>query len=270
MKIVVGVKFKENGKLEYYSPENLELKVGDGVICEGPIGIQYGEIALANTEIDEEKLEEIKPLNPIIRLATEKDKEKVKQNKEKAISAFLQTQQIIKKYDLEMKLLEAEYSLDLQKLMFTFSAEDRVDFRELVKELAQIFKVRIELRQIGIRDEVKLIGGIGPCGRIACCKSFLNDYGKVGIKMAKQQALSLSPTKINGICGKIMCCIAFENDTYVQNLAVLPKVNQRVKTPEGKGVVMYVNILEKKLTIKILEDEERLVVYPVEEISIDE
>ena len=277
---VYGVKFKENGKVEYYLPGEYEIKVGDKVICETLVGIQYGEV-VQERQLDEEKQnseivettansenEENKELKTIIRMADEDDYKKMLENKNKAKLAFNNTLEIVKKYDLDMKLLDAEYSLDLQKLLFTFSAEDRVDFRELVKELAQIFKVRIELRQVGIRDEVKLIGGLGPCGRIACCNLFLSDYGKVGIKMAKQQCLSLSPTKINGICGKIMCCIGYENDTYVQNAASLPKINQKVKTRDGNGVVMYLNILEKKVTVKLFGDDERLQEYSAEEIKV--
>ena len=264
MKNMVGIKFRENGKTEYFLPGENELNLGDEVLLDTSMGLRNGKIVQLNKEVEEtEDQEEYS----VVRVLKKKKKKKIASNKEKAKTAFTQTQKIIKKYNLDMKLLEAEYTFDMQKLIFTFSSEDRVDFRELLKELAQIFKVRIELRQIGIRDEVKLIGGLGPCGRVACCNLFLSDYGKVGIKMAKQQSLSLSPTKINGICGKIMCCIAYENDTYVQNSAVLPKINQMVKTPEGRGIVMYLNILEKKVTVKILGDDERLLEFPAEEIK---
>lgn len=265
---VVGIKFRENGKTEYYNPNGLDLKVGDEVLCDSAIGLRYGKVSQGNREIEEDKIEN--ELLSVIRILTLKDKEKVIYIKERSKYAYIQSQKIIKKYGLDMKLLDAEYSFDFQKLMLTFSSEDRVDFRELLKELAQVFKVRIELRQIGIRDEVKVIGGLGPCGRVACCNLFLSDYGKVGIKMAKQQCLSLNPSNINGICGKIMCCIAYENDTYVENASLLPKINQIVKTPDGKGTVMYINILEKKVTVKLFGEESRLIEYRAEEIKAED
>lgn len=265
---VVGIKFKQNGVIEYFNPEKNEYKVGTGVICESSLGIQYGEVCIPNTEIDETKLDCELPLKPIIRYANLKDKEKVKANKQKAMNAFIQTDAIIKKNNLEMKLLEAEYSFDCTKLLFTFSSEDRVDFRELVKELATIFKVRIELRQVGIREEVKSIGGIGPCGRETCCATFLKEYGKVGIKMAKTQNLSLNPTKLNGLCGKIMCCIGYENEQYAENLEKMPKVNSEVLTPLGPGIVQFNNILAKKVTVKLNEDA-KTVEYNLDEIKFN-
>jgi len=264
---VVGVKFKQRDKITYFNPEKKLYNLGEGVICENQIGLMYGEISLTNTEISDDKLNLETPINPIIRIATMKDKLKVKANKQKAIESFIKANEIIKKFNLNMKLLEAEYTFDCQKLFLTFSSEERVDFRDLVKELANVFKVRIELRQVGLRDEVKIIGGIGPCGRATCCNTFLEETGKVGIKMAKLQNLSLSPTKLNGLCGKIMCCIAYENETYQEHIALLPKINTKVITKKGEGIVIYNNILEKKVTVKLNNDDGKYVEFPLEEIK---
>ncbi len=226
---VAGVRFKRVGKSYYFSPGEFKLEVGDNVIVETSRGIEYGEIVMENREIDEKKI--VQPLKKIIRKATPKDDEHLKTNKEKEKDAFRICAKKITDYKLDMKLIDVEYTFDNNKILFYFTADGRVDFRELVKDLASIFKTRIELRQIGVRDEAKMLGGLGVCGRPLCCSTFLGEFQPVSIKMAKEQNLSLNPTKISGTCGRLMCCLKYEQDVYDDNLKNLSKK----KAPKVEG-----------------------------------
>ena len=247
MSEVVGIRFKEVGKIYYFDPIGLKLKKGDHAIVETVRGIECGEIAMENREVDDEEL--IKPLKPIIRVATDEDLAVVEKNKQKEKEAFDICLKKIAAHKLDMKLIDVEYTFDNSKVLFYFTSDGRVDFRELVKDLASVFRIRIELRQIGVRDESKMKGGLGMCGRPFCCNSFLGDFHPVSIKMAKEQGLSLNPTKISGTCGRLMCCLKYEQDAYEHLLRVTPKVGAIVETPEGKGTVVDTNIIKGELKI---------------------
>ena len=258
MEKVIGVRFKPVGKIYYFSPVNLKIKKGDKVIVETSRGIEYGEVVLAPKEIDSSEV--IKPLKDVIRLATEADTAHHEENKKKEKTAMEICRKKIKKHKLEMNLVDAEYTFDGNKVLFYFTAEGRIDFRELVKDLAVVFKTRIEMRQIGVRDESKLIGSVGVCGRNICCNQFLGDFVPVSIKMAKEQGLSLNPTKISGICGRLMCCLKYEQNVYDELL---------VKTPDGKGTVESVSILKGDLKVRLEGNNEQAVRdYKVDEIKI--
>ena len=233
MKTIVGVKFKKPGKMYYFDPQNYELELGSKVIAETAMGDEFGEVVLANKEIKEENLSS--PLKKIIRIATEKDAKSYEEYKKKEPDALKKCQEKIEKHGLDMKLVDAEYKFDGSKLIFYFTADGRIDFRELVKDLASIFKTRIELRQIGVRDEIRRMGGIGACGRQLCCCSFLGNFETVSIKMAKEQNISLNPSKISGCCGRLMCCLKYEQCVYEDKLRKIPKIGAIVKTPEGNG-----------------------------------
>ena len=230
---IVGVRFKNAGKIYYFDPVDFEIEKNIDVVVETARGLEYGKIVVGPKEIEEEKL--ISPLKPIIRIATEEDKAIYRENKEKAKETFEICQQKIKEHGLTMFLIDCEYTFDRNKLIFYFTAEGRIDFRELVKDLASIFKTRIELRQIGVRDEAKSIGGLGTCGRKLCCSSWLGDFQPVSIKMAKDQSLSLNPTKISGICGRLFCCLKYEHDVYVEAIEKMPVVGSVVKVENQKG-----------------------------------
>ena len=264
---VVGVRFRTAGKIYYFDPGEFEVKMFDHVIVETIRGIEYGIVVMANKEIKEEDL--ISPLKPIIRLATEEDEAKVEENKKKEKEAFDICLEKIAKHGLEMKLVDAEYTFDNNKLLFYFTADGRIDFRELVKDLAAVFRTRIELRQIGVRDETKVIGGLGICGRELCCKTFLPEFAPVSIKMAKEQGLSLNPTKISGTCGRLMCCLKNEADTYEYLNSHLPTVGEFVTAKDGtKGEVESVNVLRQKVRILVdKNDEKELIEYPVSELN---
>lgn len=264
---VVGVRFRTAGKIYYFDPGEFEVKMFDHVIVETIRGIEYGVVVMANKEIKEEDL--ISPLKPIIRLATEEDEAKVEENKKKEKEAFDICLEKIAKHGLEMKLVDAEYTFDNNKLLFYFTADGRIDFRELVKDLAAVFRTRIELRQIGVRDETKVIGGLGICGRELCCKTFLPEFAPVSIKMAKEQGLSLNPTKISGTCGRLMCCLKNEADTYEYLNSHLPAVGEFVTAKDGtKGEVESVNVLRQKVKILVdKNDEKELIEYPVSELN---
>ncbi len=264
---VVGVRFRTAGKIYYFDPGEFEVKMFDHVIVETIRGIEYGVVVMANKEIKEEDL--ISPLKPIIRLATEEDEAKVEENKKKEKEAFDICLEKIAKHGLEMKLVDAEYTFDNNKLLFYFTADGRIDFRELVKDLAAVFRTRIELRQIGVRDETKVIGGLGICGRELCCKTFLPEFAPVSIKMAKEQGLSLNPTKISGTCGRLMCCLKNEADTYEYLNSHLPAVGEFVTAKDGtKGEVESVNVLRQKVRILVdKNDEKELIEYPVSELN---
>jgi len=246
---VIGVKFKENGKSYYFNPKDFNIKENDNVIVETVRGLEFGNVVFADREINEEELST--PLKDVVRVATKADVEKHEANIEKAKEAIGLCEEKVKKHKLDMKLIDAEYTFDNSKIIFYFSAEGRIDFRELVKDLATIFRTRIELRQIGVRDEAKLLGGLGHCGREFCCHKFLCDFQPVSIKMAKDQGLSLNPTKISGACGRLMCCLSYEQQAYEEKIKRVPKVGAVVSTPLGEGTVMNVNILKEKVQVKL-------------------
>ena len=248
MKNIVGIRFKKPGKIYFFDPGNLKINVRDHVIVDTTNGEEYAEVAIANRLIPEEKL--VAPLRKVIRIATPKDEKHNKENKQKEKEAFDIAIKKIKKHQLEMKLIDVEYKFDNTKIIFYFTAEGRIDFRELVKDLAVVFKTRIELRQIGVRDEVRRIGGNGVCGRELCCCSFLNNFEAVSIKMAKEQNMSLNPSKISGNCGRLMCCLKYEQEVYEEKNARLPKVGAIVKTEEGEGVVDSIETLKEKIRVK--------------------
>ncbi len=269
MKKIVGVRFKKAGKIYYFDPAGIELRTGDNVIVETSRGVEFGYIAYTDKEIDEEELGiEIKP---ILRKATEEDEAAYFDMEEKEKKAFTICLHKIKEHNLDMRLIDVEYTFDNKKVIFYFTADGRVDFRELVKSLASIFRMRIELRQIGVRDEAKLINGIGPCGRTLCCATFLGEFHPVSIKMAKDQDLSLNPAKISGVCGRLMCCLKYEHDTYEEILARMPVEGMWVKTPMGRGVVVATSTLSElvKVKVKMPDKSEEIMPFLVEEIEFD-
>ncbi len=246
---IIGVRFKDAGKVYYFTPNGNATKQGDRVIVETARGIECGEVAIENRMVEDEEV--VSPLKPVIRMANRHDLQTLEQNKKKEEEAFAICQARIQKHHLEMKLVEVEYTFDGNKILFYFTADGRVDFRELVKDLASVFKTRIELRQIGVRDEAKMLGGLGICGRPFCCHTFLGDFQPVSIKMAKDQNLSLNPTKISGTCGRLMCCLKYEEEAYQELASITPKIGAYVKTPEGKGVVVDSNLLSGSLSVRL-------------------
>ena len=253
---VIGVRFRQAGKIYNFDPLDFKIEVGNHVIVETARGIEYGKVVQSVQEKNEEDV--IMPLKPVIRVATEEDDKIAKQNKDKEKKAFFICKEKIKKHGLEMKLIDTEYTFDNNKVLFYFTADGRIDFRELVKDLASVFKTRIELRQVGVRDETKMLGGIGICGRPLCCSTYLSEFIPVSIKMAKEQNLSLNPTKISGICGRLMCCLKNEQEAYEYLNSNLPNVGETVKTFDGlKGDVKSVNVLRQKVKIVIEQNDER-------------
>ncbi|MBQ4339288.1 MAG: stage 0 sporulation family protein [Clostridia bacterium] len=246
---VIGVRFKEVGKVYYFDPDGQTLRKGDRVIVETVRGIECGEVAMSNREIDDEQI--VKPLKKLIRIASDDDSRKFDENKQKEKEAFAICTEKIEKHKLDMKLVDVEYTFDGSKILFYFTADGRVDFRELVKDLAGVFKTRIELRQIGVRDEAKMLGGLGICGRPFCCSTFLGEFQPVAIKMAKEQGLSLNPVKISGTCGRLMCCLKYEQDAYEHLLKVTPKAGAVVETKDGTGTVTEVNLLTGTLKVQL-------------------
>ncbi len=246
---VIGVRFKEVGKVYFFDPDGQQLKKGDGVIVETVRGIECGMVAMDNREVDDEEI--VKPLKKLIRIANEKDIEQFKANREKEKEAFEICQKKISNHGLEMKLVDVEYTFDGGKVLFYFTADGRVDFRDLVKDLAGVFKTRIELRQIGVRDESKMLGGLGICGRPFCCSSFLGEFQPVSIKMAKEQGLSLNPAKISGACGRLMCCLKYEQNAYEHLLKITPKPGAIVETNEGAGTVVDFSLLTGTLKVQL-------------------
>nr|WP_049783382.1 stage 0 sporulation family protein [Mahella australiensis] len=249
MPIVVGVRFKRAGKMYYFAPDIWDLNIGDCVIVETAKGLEYGQVVSGPKEVSDTDI--VAPLKKVIRIATDEDRQMMKENEIKTREAFEKCCQKIAEHDIHMKLIDAEYTFDRNKLIFYFTAEERVDFRDLVKELAGIFKTRIELRQIGVRDEAKMLGGLGPCGRPVCCNGFLGEFEPVSIKMAKEQDLALNPSKISGMCGRLMCCLKYEESFYEQQLRKLPKCNASVITPKGTGIVTEVNVILDKVKVKL-------------------
>lgn len=263
---IIGVRFRNVGKVYYFDPKELDIQVGDHVIVETARGVEYGYVVLGPKEVEEAKV--VQPLKEVLRIATAKDDAKEEANRKKEKEAFQICQKKIQSHNLDMKLIDAEYTFDNNKVLFYFTADGRIDFRELVKDLAAVFKTRIELRQIGVRDETKILGGIGICGRALCCHTFLSEFAPVSIKMAKEQNLSLNPTKISGVCGRLMCCLKNEQETYEYLNRKLPAIGERVAAPDGlKGEVISVSVLRQ--TVKAVvetEDEKEIREYKVEEL----
>lgn len=268
METVVGVRFKKAGKVYYFDPGNLEIFKTDRVILETARGVELGEVVVGPKQVSEEEV--VSPLKEVIRKATPKDLEVYQENKEKEKEAFAICDKKIESHGLEMKLVDVEYTFDNNKIVFYFTAEGRVDFRELVKDLASVFRTRIELRQIGVRDEAKMIGGYGPCGISLCCSTWLGEFDPVSIKMAKDQGLSLNPTKISGVCGRLFCCLKYEHDVYKAVLKKMPQNGDRVQTPTGKGVIVSTNPLLERVKARVTNDEdgsEEIKVFQIEEIT---
>lgn len=264
---VVGVRFRSAGKIYYFDPAECDMKVGTHVIVETARGVEYGTVMIAPREVADDKV--VQPLKSVIRVATKEDEKQERRNKEKEKDAFKICLEKIAKHKLEMKLVEAEYTFDNNKLLFYFTADGRIDFRELVKDLASVFRTRIELRQIGVRDETKILGGIGICGRELCCKSYLSEFAPVSIKMAKEQNLSLNPTKISGVCGRLMCCLKNEEETYEYLNSRLPNIGDTVTTIDGvRGEVQSVNVLRQLVKVIVeVNDEKELREYKVKELK---
>ena len=248
MPMVVGVRFENAGKLYYFNPGTLWPAAGEAVIVETARGVEYAEVVMGVCEVPEQQI--AAPLKDVLRIATQGDARQHELNQEKERTAFEVCQKKIEEHNLEMKLVDVEYTFDNTKLIAYFTANGRVDFRSLVKDLAAIFKIRIELKQIGVRDEAKMIGGLGPCGRPLCCAQFLGDFQPVSIKMAKEQNLSLNPTKISGICGRLMCCLNYEQDFYEQMRKKMPRIGREVITPDGRGTVLENNVLKETVRVR--------------------
>ncbi len=264
---VIGVRFRTAGKIYFFSPGSLELKAGDKVIVETARGVEFGSVVTGVREVPDDQISQ--PLKPVIRIATQDDVRREAKNREKEKDAFKICQEKIRKHGLEMKLIDAEYTFDNNKVLFYFTADGRIDFRELVKDLASVFRTRIELRQIGVRDETKIRGGIGICGRPLCCHTYLTEFAPVSIKMAKEQNLSLNPTKISGVCGRLMCCLTNEEETYEELNSHLPSIGDYVTTPEKlKGEVQSVNVLRQmvKVVVSLDNDEKEVRDYKVDEL----
>lgn len=264
MKTIIGVSFRQAGKVYYFDPCGKQIERGQHVIVETAKGVEYGRVVLPNCEMEEEKI--VAPLKKIIRVATEEDERIEKENREKEKEAYDICLEKIADHGLEMKLIAAEYTFDNNKLLFYFTADGRVDFRELVKDLASVFRTRIELRQIGVRDETKICGGIGICGRPLCCHSYLSEFASVSIKMAKEQNLSLNPMKISGVCGRLMCCLKNEEEAYEELNSHLPNIGSRVRTPDGlSGEVQSVSVLKQrvKVVVSLANDEREVREYAV-------
>jgi cell fate regulator YaaT (PSP1 superfamily) len=260
---VVGVRFKKAGKIYYFDPGDLSIQKDDFVIVETVRGVEYGKAVVPRKQVEEHDV--VLPLKKVVRIADHKDRMIVEENKQAAQEAYDVCNEKVNGHQLDMKLVDVEYTFDRNKIIFYFTADGRVDFRELVKDLASIFRTRIELRQIGVRDEAKMLGGIGPCGRMLCCSTFLGDFDPVSIKMAKDQNLSLNPTKISGLCGRLMCCLKYENDEYEAAKSQLPDIGEMIETPQGRGKVVGLNILERVLQVE-LKEQDRVLEYTLDEI----
>lgn len=263
---IIGVRFKSVGKIYYFSPAGLKIDTGSKVIVETARGVECGEVVLSNKMVNDEDISS--PLKAVIRIATDEDLKIVEKNKIKEQDAYKIFEQKIVKHGLNMKLVDVECTFDNNKLLFYFTSDNRVDFRELVKDLASVFRTRIELRQIGVRDEAKMLGGLGICGRPFCCKTFLGEFQPVSIKMAKEQSLSLNPTKISGTCGRLMCCLKYEQAAYDDLLKITPKVGAYVDTPDGKGYVDDVNLLTGIMKIRLETDKATIVTHKRDEVTL--
>lgn len=262
---VIGVRFRTAGKIYFFSPGQFAVKQGDHVIVETARGVEYGRVVSGPKEVSDDSV--VQPLKSVIRIATDEDKRTVEENHQKEKEAFKICQEKIRKHDLDMKLIDAEYTFDNNKVLFYFTADGRIDFRQLVKDLAAIFKTRIELRQIGVRDETKILGGIGICGRCLCCHTYLSEFAPVSIKMAKEQNLSLNQTKISGVCGRLMCCLKNEQETYEELNKKLPGLGDTVTTPDGlTGTVHSVNVLRQRVKVIVEINDEK----EIQEFSVDD
>jgi cell fate regulator YaaT (PSP1 superfamily) len=264
---VVGVRFKKAGKIYYFDPDEIEVQNNDFVIVETARGIEFGHVVVGPKEVTEAEI--VTPLKKVLRIALDEDFETHRENKKKAKEALEICEKKVVDHNLEMKLVDVEYTFDNNKVIFYFTADGRVDFRELVKDLASIFRTRIELRQIGVRDEAKMIGGVGPCGQVTCCTRFLGEFAPVSIKMAKEQSLSLNPTKISGLCGRLMCCLKYEQDTYEELLEKMPNVGDIVTTPQGRGIIVdtYTLLERVKAKVKLEDGTEDILQFQVDEIK---
>ncbi|MDY4191509.1 MAG: stage 0 sporulation family protein [Oscillospiraceae bacterium] len=264
---VIGVRFKNVGKVYYFDPDGHTMEKGDRVIVETARGVECGEVAMSNRQVEDKTI--VKPLKKVIRVATREDMAQVEKNREKERGAFKVCEEKIAAHKLDMKLVDVEYTFDNNKILFYFTADGRVDFRELVKDLASVFRTRIELRQIGVRDEAKMLGGLGICGHPFCCSTFLGEFQPVSIKMAKEQGLSLSPTKISGTCGRLMCCLKYEQGAYEDLLRSTPKSGALVNTPEGRGKVVEVNLLTGLLKVRLDKNNDAPPkIFPKEEVRL--
>ena len=266
MATVIGVRFKKAGKVYYFDPCDFWPKPGQYVIVETARGIEFGEVVTSPRSVNDQQI--VAPLKKVVRLATEEDEQRAEYNAQREEEAFRVCQEKIARHKLDMKLVSVEYTFDNSKIIFYFTANGRVDFRELVKDLASVFKIRIELRQIGVRDEAKMLGGLGSCGRHICCGAFLGDFQPVSIKMAKEQNLSLNPAKISGLCGRLMCCLKYEQSTYEQTLKRVPKVGKDIVTPDGVGVLTEINAIRERVKVRLRVDEEDN--FEVREYAMDE
>lgn len=264
---IIGVRFRNVGKIYYFNPKNFQVSPGEHVIVETARGVEYGTVVLGPKEVSEKEV--VQPLKDVIRVATPKDDAKAESNRKKEKEAYQICLQKIRTHELEMKLIDVEYTFDNNKVLFYFTADGRIDFRELVKDLAAVFKTRIELRQIGVRDETKILGGMGICGRGLCCHTYLSEFAPVSIKMAKEQNLSLNPTKISGVCGRLMCCLKHEEETYEYLNRKLPNVGDLVTTDDGlKGEVHSVNVLRQLVKVVVeVDDEKEIHEYKVEQLK---
>lgn len=266
---IVGVKFADGGKIYDFSPNDLLVNIGDKVIVETVRGLDFGTVATPIKTIEREDADE--PLKDVVRIATHQDLAQVKKIQSLNKKYLEETKKIVENSGLEMKIISCDTSFDEQKININFTSENRVDFRELVKELGSRFKARIELRQIGARDEVKIIGGLGPCGKVCCCREFLKDFEHVSIKMPKVQGLSLNPTKISGLCGRLMCCLGYENAHYSETFRLMPRINSEVETPEGKGTVVYNNLLKRLVQVRLGKKDDptsQILEFPLDKIKI--
>lgn len=266
---IVGVKFADGGKIYDFSPKDLLVNIGDKVIVETVRGLDFGTVATPIKTIDRAETDE--PLKDVVRIATHQDLAQIKKIKALNKKFLEETKKIVENFGLEMKIISCDTSFDEQKININFTSENRVDFRELVKELGSRFKARIELRQIGARDEVKIIGGLGPCGKVCCCREFLKDFEHVSIKMPKVQGLSLNPTKISGLCGRLMCCLGYENAHYSETFRLMPRINSEVETPEGKGTVVYNNLLKRLVQVRLGKKDDptsQILEFPLDKIKI--
>lgn len=266
---IVGVKLADGGKIYDFSPNDLLVNIGDKVIVETVRGLDFGTVATPIKTIEREDADE--PLKDVVRIATHQDLAQVKKVQALNKKFLEETKKIVEDFGLEMKIISCDTSFDEQKININFTSENRVDFRELVKELGSRFKARIELRQIGARDEVKIIGGLGPCGKVCCCREFLKDFEHVSIKMPKVQGLSLNPTKISGLCGRLMCCLGYENAHYSETFRLMPRINSEVETPEGKGTVVYNNLLKRLVQVRLGEKDDptsQILEFPLDKITI--
>lgn len=266
---IVGVKFADGGKIYDFSPNDLLVNIGDKVIVETVRGLDFGTVATPIKTIDRAETDE--PLKDVVRIATHQDLAQIKKIKALNKKFLEESKKIVEDFGLEMKIISCDTSFDEQKININFTSENRVDFRELVKELGSRFKARIELRQIGARDEVKIIGGLGPCGKVCCCREFLKDFEHVSIKMPKVQGLSLNPTKISGLCGRLMCCLGYENAHYSETFRLMPRINSEVETPEGKGTVVYNNLLKRLVQVRLGKKDDptsQILEFPLDKIKI--